>query len=123
MQGIFGTGTPGQRDWWASFRSFDNQVRNQLFGSALTAQEKAAYEATTISERMAPAEIRKNLKTRLDIVNKALTRQQRFMKKNGFDGEAVDALFSADVLNEPAAPATPAKTVGGGFKILAVRPK
>lgn len=98
LQGYFGTGTPGQRDWWANFRQNDNQIRNDLFGSALTATEKAAYEATTISERMAPAEIRRNLQRRAAIIKRALARQQNFLKKNGYDAEAVDALYGADPL-------------------------
>jgi len=99
LQGIFGTGTPGQRDWWADFRSTDNLIRNDLFGSALTAQEKAAYEATTISERMDPGEVRKNLQRRLQIIKGALARQQNFLKKNGYESEAVDALFASDALD------------------------
>lgn len=104
LQGYFGTGTPGQRDWWANFRQIDNQIRNDLFGSALTATEKAAYEATTISERMAPAEVRRNLQRRAAIIKRALARQQNFLKKNGYEAEAVDALFGADPLSQNAAP-------------------
>lgn len=99
LQGVFGTGSPGQRDWWADFRSLDNQIRNDLFGAALTAPEKKAYEATTISERMKPAQVRKNLQRRLQIVKGALARQQNFLKKNGYETEAVDALFATDALD------------------------
>jgi hypothetical protein len=95
IQGQFGSvGPKGMRDWWADFQSMDNQVRNQLFGSALTEHEKRAYEATTISPKMDPAQIRKNLARRQSIVNAAATRQQNFLKKNGYDSEAVDALFA-----------------------------
>lgn len=100
MQGLLGTGTPGQRDWWANFKQIDNQIRNDLFGSALTATEKAAYEATTISERMDPAEVRRNLQRRAGIIRKALARQQNFLKKNGYDPAAVDALYGVDALSE-----------------------
>lgn len=94
IQGQFDSvGPKGMRDWWADFKSMDNVVRNQLFGSALTEHEKRAYEATTISPKMDPAEIRKNLTRRRAIVNAATARQQNFLKKNGYDGEAVDALF------------------------------
>lgn len=93
IQGLTGLGTPGQRDWWADFRAMDNQIRNQLFGSALTEHEKRAYEATTISPRMDPKEIRKNLQRRKQIVDAALARQQNFLKQNRYDPEAVDALF------------------------------
>lgn len=97
-QGLLGTGTPGQRDWWANFKQIDNQIRNDLFGSALTATEKAAYEATTVSERMNPAEVRRNLQRRAQIIKRALARQQNFLKKNGYDAEAVDALYGTDAL-------------------------
>lgn len=101
LQGWLGTGTPGQRDWWSDFRAVDNQIRNDLFGSALTATEKKAYEETTISERMQPAEIRRNLQRRARIIQSALARQQNFLKKNGYDSEAVDALYAADPLSTP----------------------
>jgi hypothetical protein len=92
-QGLLGTGTPGQRDWWANFQSIDNQIRNDLFGSALTATEKAAYQGTTISPRMNPAQVRKNLTRRLRIVEAALERQRKSLKANKYDTEAVDALI------------------------------
>jgi hypothetical protein len=88
------SGAPqGMANWWADFQSMDNIVRNQLFGSALTEHEKQAYAATTVSPRMAPEEIRKNLNRRLEIIRAAAARQQNFLKKNGYDPEAVDALF------------------------------
>lgn len=94
VQGKFGTGPEGQRDWWADFKSMDNVVRNDLFGSALTVGETAAYKATTISQDMAPSEIKKNLDRRLSIVRKAVDRTKNFMVKNKFDPDAVEALFA-----------------------------
>lgn len=87
-------GTPGQQQWWAAFRSTDNQIRNDLFGSALTAGEKAAYEETTISPGMRPELIRQNVERRRDIIKAALERQREFMVSNGYRPEAVDALFA-----------------------------
>lgn len=105
VQGVYGGfGTPGQRDWWADFRSTDNIIRNTLFGSALTPGEKQAYEATTISERMDPAEVRKNLERRAGIIEGALQRRVRGLKANKFDPQAVDAYLGefAPVLNQQA---------------------
>lgn len=117
LQGITGLGAEGQRDWWAQFRSTDNVIRNQLFGASLTDGEKAAYNATTITPRMAPSEIRRNLRSRVQLVNKALARQRNVLTKNGFSQEALGALF--DPLGQQnAAPAAPS-----GFRILRVRPK
>ncbi|WP_347270349.1 hypothetical protein [Rhizorhabdus histidinilytica] len=118
LQGKFGTGTPGQRDWWANFYETDNQIRNDLFGSALTATEQAAYERTTITPSMQPSEIRENLKRRNTIIRKALERQKKVLLANKYEPEAVEALFSDDPLAERA----PAQEVGG-FRIVAVRPK
>lgn len=87
-----GFGTPGQRDWWSNFRATDNQIRNTLFGSALTDSEKRAYEETTISERMDPKIIRENLAHRAEIIRGALARRNAYFKKGGYDTEAIDAL-------------------------------
>ena len=112
LQAVFGSGTPGQRQWWADFQSTDNQIRNDLFGSALTATEKAAYEATTISPRMSPKTIRENLTKRKAIIDKALNRQANFLKKNKYDPEAVDALFQADALGSQPRPPEGARQIG-----------
>lgn len=100
-QALFGNsvGTPGQRKWWADFAAVDNQIRNQLFGAALTETEKAAYEKTTISERMSADAIRDNLSQRRNILKAALARQSKFLKANKYDPEAVDALFATDALS------------------------
>lgn len=108
-QGLFGTGTPGQRDWWANFQSTDNQIRNELFGSALTDTEKRAYEGTTITPRMDPAQIKTNLARREEIIKGALARRYDFMKANGYSPDAIKALageYAAD-FEAPAAPPPP----------------
>lgn len=92
-QGLLGTGTPGQRNWWAQFSALDNQIRNELFGASLTDGEKKAYEATTITPRMSPNQVRANLRSRLAWVRKQVAKEKIFLKKNGYDGEAVDALI------------------------------
>ncbi len=87
----FGTGTPGQRDWWARFRATDNQIRNELFGASLTDGEKAAYEATTISPSMRPEIIRENLAQREAIVRKGMQRRANRLVAGGFSAEEVRA--------------------------------
>lgn len=105
-------GSTGQRDWWAQFKATDNQIRNSLFGSALTPGEKAAYEASTISPGMDPKIVRENLTERQEIIRKAMGRRTDFLKANGYTPDAVDALageylpdFSAQALvQQPPAP-------------------
>jgi hypothetical protein len=88
------SGAPeGMASWWADYQSMDNVVRNQLFGSALTEHEKQAYAATTITPRMAPSEIKRRFNARRAIINSVVARQQNFLKRNGYDSDAVDALY------------------------------
>jgi len=106
VQGFTGSvGTPGQRDWWSAFAATDNQIRNKLFGASLTEGEKAAYNATTINPRMAPSEIRRNLQRRLDIAEKAIARRGQFMRKNGYNGEAVASLIDDQIGGQRSTPA------------------
>lgn len=87
-------GTPGQSEWWAGFKALDNQIRNDLFGSALTPVEKRAYQATTIEPGMNPEKIKANLARRVEIIGTALERRRKFYLANGFKPDAVDALFA-----------------------------
>lgn len=121
LQGMFNIGTPGQRDWWASFRAADNQIRNELFGASLTEGEKAAYNATTITESMRPEEINRNLATREEIVRKALQRRAGRIVAGGFNEDEVraglgdyadDILSQESVANQPNA-VNPNNPLGG----------
>lgn len=95
-------GTPGQRDWWADFKSTDNLTRNELFGASLTAGEKAAYAATTITPDMSPAQAKKNIARREEIARGGLTRYRDYLLASGYGKEAIDALIG-QALNAPVA--------------------
>lgn len=102
-------GASPRADWWQQFDSLDNVVRNQLFGSALTATEKAAWEATTVSPGSSPETIRANLARRQQIVRDAITRQARARLANGANPQAVSEAtgIPLEVLMAPqAAPGT-----------------
>jgi hypothetical protein len=102
-QGVTGAiGTPGQRDWWADFRASDNVIRNKLFGASLTDGEKSAYNATTVTPRMAPSEIKKNLERRLEIINGATTRRINRLRAGGYNQGEIDAI-AGPVLEQPVA--------------------
>jgi len=121
IQGAFGGfGTEGQRDWWAQFKANDNVIRNKLFGAALTPSEQKAYEATTIAPSMDPGEIRRNLASRAAIVQKALARKTKFLRAQGYNGEAIDALageyapdFNPDLNKQQQEGGDPASGVAG----------
>jgi hypothetical protein len=102
-QGITGAiGTTGQRDWWADFRATDNTIRNSLFGASLTTGEKAAYNATTITPRMAPDEIRRNLERRQRLIEEATTRRVNRLRAGGYNQGEIDAI-AGPVLEQPVA--------------------
>lgn len=91
-QGLLGTGTPGQRDWWSAFRATDNLIRNDLFGASLTDGEKRAYEQTTVSPSMTPDVVRQNLQRRVEIARKGLERQIDRYRAAGFNEKEIEAL-------------------------------
>lgn len=48
-------------DWWSDYQSYANTIRHTLFGSALTATEKAEWEKAAINPGQLPEVIQKNL--------------------------------------------------------------
>lgn len=103
-QAAIGTGTPGQRDWWSNFRTADNLIRNQLFGASLTANEKAAYDRTSITPAMTPAEVRRNLERRVEIARDALSRRVGRLRAAGFNPQEIEAAtgeFAPDFTPSP----------------------
>lgn len=112
-----------QSNWWQNYNEQKNVVRNELFGSALTAPEKAAFDAANITEGMEAGEITRRLAQQ----NKAAARAYNKLKQNtGRAGYNVsgfgDIIEEADVPAPGAdAPAKPAEKPGLGFKIISVR--
>lgn len=102
-QGIVGTGTPGQRDWWADFKRTDNITRNAIFGASLSGGEKAAYAETTITPNMKPEEVKRNLDRRLQIAKAVLRRKREFLIANGYNSQAIDALDGGQFAEQPVA--------------------
>lgn len=83
--------TPGQAEWWQQYDRQRNVVRNELFGSALTPSEQRAFAAADIDPNMAPDVIRANLNTQKTLISRALDRQSKVWKAQGFNVEAIDA--------------------------------
>lgn len=93
IQGRFASfGTEGQNQWWADVSATDNALRNALFGASLTAGEKSAYERTTVNPGMDPQLVKENLLRRRELAMGVLRRRTNFLKANGYDPAAVEAL-------------------------------
>lgn len=54
-------GMQDQGNWWQQYNEQANKIRHDLFGSALTAGEQAAFERANIDPGMDPADIKKRL--------------------------------------------------------------
>lgn len=83
--------------WWQGYDRYKNVVRNELFGSALTAPEKAAFEQADINPRMDPAQIQKNLATQKRIAENGLRRKADAMIQSGYNPDVVSKAYGVDL--------------------------
>jgi hypothetical protein len=79
--------------WWQGYDRYKNQVRNDLFGSALTATEQAAFEKADINPSMDPEQIKKNLRIQQDIVQGAIKRKAGALLAGGYDPRQIAAAY------------------------------
>lgn len=79
--------------WWQGYDRYKNQVRNDLFGSALTATEQAAFEKADINPSMDPEQIKKNIKIQQDIVQGAMKRKAGALLAGGYDPRQIAAAY------------------------------
>ena len=75
--------------WWQGYDRYKNVVRNELFGSALTATEQAAFERADVSPAMDPGQIRKNLETQQSILKDAMRRKAGALVAGGYQPEPI----------------------------------
>jgi hypothetical protein len=82
------------QQWWSEYqRGYELPTRNDMFGSALTTQEKKAWAEANINPSMKASQIRKNLAVMDQIKRDALARKKKVLVSAGYDPEAVDAIF------------------------------
>lgn len=67
----------GSAQYWQDYQTYVNQVRNDLFGAALTVQEKGEFEKAMVNPGMSAAEIKKNLARQKQLTETALSRKAR----------------------------------------------
>lgn len=111
MGRIFGDDT-GQAQWWQDQDQQQNQTRHELFGSALTKTELAAWEKTAVTPNMDPKQIRENLQRRSEIEARAASKLARAYEAGGYNKQQIRELLgsAAEYLEAPAPPVAP---VGG----------
>lgn len=106
MGRIFGDST-GQAQWWQDMEQQQNQTRHELFGSALTKTELAAWEKTAVTPNMDAKQIRENLQRRSDIEARAASKVARAYQAAGYNKDQIRELLgtAAQYLENPAPPA------------------
>jgi hypothetical protein len=107
-----GVGDKEAAGWWQDYDRHKNVVRNQLFGSALTAPEKQAFEAADITPGMDPAMIRNNLRVQNEAARRAAKKLADYYVKTGRPTEQIEAAMGVPLSSLDAPP--PAPPAGGG---------
>lgn len=79
-------------DWWQTYDKYKAEVRNRLFGAALTPNEEANFEKADINANMLAKTIKANLKTQQDIVEAAMRRRGKSLAVQGYNQEAIEVL-------------------------------
>ena len=78
--------------WWQDYQNNINKVRNDLFGSALTAPEKAEFEKAMVTKGMNSTQAEKNLRRQAEIAQKAYNKIDNVLRVQGYSKAALDAL-------------------------------
>lgn len=97
------SGYKAQSQWWADYQTQKNSIRNKLFGSALTATEKAEFDKANIEPGMDPETIQKNLARQQEASRSAAAKLAQTWAKQGYSKRAIEAAtgFKMSELGEP----------------------
>lgn len=116
--GRAGVGYADQSNWWQRYQEQSNLIRNELFGSALTATEKAAFDAANITPGMGAKQIETRLKQQAEAAQRAYNRLKDAAAGSGFDVKGLPEVRSlrtpspANPTNpEPSAASKPRKRI------------
>lgn len=98
--------------WWQDYQGYKNMVRHTLFGSALTATEKAEFEKAVINPGMSPEAIRANLELQRSAAERAAKKLAAAYIAQGYPPEQVEATIGVPLAELGIAP--PAAAPGPG---------
>lgn len=85
-----------QANWWQNYNEQANRIRNELFGSALTLTEKAAFEAAMINPDMDAKMIKLRLQQQADAARRAYDRLVDAAESSGYNVSGFKADRPAD---------------------------
>lgn len=117
-----GMGQHDQAQWWQDYQGFINEVRNSLFGAALTATEAREFNRFSVNPGMTPRAIRQNLARQEQIARDGALRQGAALVAGRHNpeevatalGVPVEQIEAARRRRAPEGDAVPAASGAGG---------
>lgn len=82
-----------RQSWWKEYAEWENYVRNNLFGSALTGFELAAWNAANINPNMDPEDVMENVRIKRAIVRRAAAQQASVQRDFGWPKETLKKMM------------------------------
>lgn len=77
--------------WWQDYQGYKNTVRHNLFGSALTATERAEFEKAIINPGMSPEAIKANLELQRNAAERAARKLANAYLVQGYPPDQIEA--------------------------------
>lgn len=78
-------------NWWQDYQAFKNTIRHALFGSALTATEKAEWEKAIVNPSMDPSLVAKNLERQHAAAQRAASKLANVYVAQGKNPQEIEA--------------------------------
>jgi len=78
--------------WWQDYQTYKNKMRNDLFGSALTATEKNEFEKAVVTPKMSATQAKANLKRQADAAETAFNKLATAYEKAGYSKSTIESL-------------------------------
>lgn len=101
----------GQTQWWQDYELHQSQIRNKLFGSALTAPEIEAWNKSAINPRMDAKQVKANLTRRNMLEQRGIDRLMKGAIAGGYNKEQIEAFTgrstTTDTTTQPKQPQDP----------------
>jgi len=74
-----------QLNWWRKYQWFINQVRNELYGSALTRPEAQAFEKSIATVKSQPGSLKDSLNHQFKMLERSVRRRTQILGDSNYD--------------------------------------
>jgi len=87
--------------WWQTYQNQVNQIRNDLFGAALTNTEKAEFDRAIVTPGMSGPQAQENLERQASAAQRAFEKITKAAAAGGYSKSALEALSPQMTLPSP----------------------